>query len=223
MNPATLATPERATASVASVARLLSRAGLVEAFGHVSCRLDDGYAITSIRVPLGAVTADEVLRDPCGEGVPLEAPLHAAIYSARADVAAICRTHSPAVVAAGASGAEPPAAHGLAVLSGTVALFDDPQLVTEGNRAARAAAALGDRDCLIMRGNGALATAPSPERAAVRAWFLEERARVWLQSGRSGALSDAELAERSEHWRAESERAWRWLQWRFGDEEEGDR
>lgn len=222
--PATVETMTGAAAEVATVARLLAAAGLVEAFGHVSARLGGGgFAITST-APLGRATAAETLAcdeggRPLGDGggLPLETPLHAAIYAARDDVGAICRTHSPAAVAAGAGGEVPPVAHGLGGLSGRIALFDDPQLVTDGERAAAAAAALGAGDCLLIRGNGAVATGTSLPEAAVRAWYLEERARVW-RAGQLELAADA-LEERSRHYPAEAERAWSWLRWRFGEVE----
>jgi ribulose-5-phosphate 4-epimerase/fuculose-1-phosphate aldolase len=213
-----------AAAGVATIARLLAAAGLVEAFGHVSARRDGGgFAITST-APLGRAAAAEVLAcDPDGApsgadtGLPLETPLHAAIYAAREDVGAICRTHSPAAVAAGAAGAVPPVGHGLGGLSGRVALSTDPQLVTDRERAAAAAAELGGADCLLIRANGAVATAPTLPAAAVRAWFLEERARVALAAV-GAALAPADLEERSRHYPAELERAWSWLRWRYGEE-----
>ena len=231
MTPAVAATST--LEAVASVARLLSRAGLVEAFGHVSARSGEGFAITSTSVPLGAAAAADVLslegpaarpdaaREGVPEGTPLEAPLHAAIYAARPDVGAICRTHSEAAVALGSRGEAPPVVHGLGGLSGELALADEPALVVEAGAAASVATALGAADCLLVRANGAVATAPDLERAAVRAWYLEERCRVWLRGeGRARALSEGELLERSRHWDAEAERAWRWLDWRFGSEGE---
>jgi len=201
---------------------LISSAGLVEAFGHVSARLPDGdFAITST-APLGRATAEAVLVcDPAGESrgsreaLPLETPLHAAVYEQRDDVGAVARIHPPATVAAGAKAVVPGVAHGLGGLSGVVALSDDPHLVTDLGRGDAAAAALGDADCLLMRGNGAVVTAPGLPGVAVRAWFLEERARVWLAAG--SELSVAERGERARHHPAEVERAWRWLQWRFGE------
>jgi ribulose-5-phosphate 4-epimerase/fuculose-1-phosphate aldolase len=207
---------------VASVARLMARAGLVEAFGHVSARTGTGFAITATTTPLGSATAESVLAvdgDGALEGAPLETPLHAAIYDARPDLGAICRTHSPAMVAVGAAGDLPPLTHGLGGLAGAVAFADQIQLVVDGHLAASLAAALGGADCLLMRGNGGLATGESLERAAVRAWYLEQRSRVWLDSGgRATALGEQESGERSRHWPVEAERAWRWLHWRFGEE-----
>ena len=92
---------------VAATARMLAAAGLVEAFGHVSARLSgEGFLITPTLPLLDAVAgtvitvdgADAVVDDPAG-AAPLETPLHAAIYRARPDVAAICRGHGPAMVA----------------------------------------------------------------------------------------------------------------------------
>ncbi len=216
---------------VAYVARLLARAGLVEAFGHVSARTENGFAITPTSVPLGAARAADVLtlegpaaepgaaRDLVPDGTPLEAALHAAIYAARPDVGAICRTHSPAAVVAGCAGEAAPVAHGLGGLSSEVAFADEPALIFDAGTAALLADALGAADCLLVRGNGAVATAPGLERAAVRAWYLEERCRVWLAGDRVRALSETELLERSRHFDTEAERAWRWLRWRFGVEE----
>ncbi len=218
---------EGVATDVAAHARLLARAGLVEAFGHVSARVPGGgLAITSTAPLATAATATVLVCTAAGEpsvaaeDLPLETALHAAVYAARDDVGAIARIHSPAAVAAGAIGAVPPVVHGLGGLSGTVACSEDPQLVTDGAAGERAAAALAAADCLLISGNGAVVTAPSLAEAAVRAWFLEERARVWLAADRPPGLSPAELDERSRHYPAETIRASAWLRSRFG---EGDR
>jgi ribulose-5-phosphate 4-epimerase/fuculose-1-phosphate aldolase len=213
-------------ARVASVARLLSRAGLIQAFGHVSARLEHGgFALTSTE-PLIDAHADSVLELDeaghvlAGERCPLEAPLHAALYAARADVGAICRTHSPNVAAWACRGEQPPLVHGLGGLSGTLAVHDSPQLICDQAAGAAAAAALAAADCLLLRANGALCTAPDLSHAVVRAWFLEERATLARRAGGAPPLSDQELRERARHFGAEAERAWSWLQARFGDHQE---
>jgi ribulose-5-phosphate 4-epimerase/fuculose-1-phosphate aldolase len=208
---------------VAFAARLLSAAGLVEAFGHVSVRSPGGFLITATD-PLGDASPDRVLSTAAdggaaaAEGVPLEAPLHAAIYAARPDVEAICRTHSPAMVAFGARAEVPPLLHGLGGLAGDVRLCGATDLVTSPEAGEEAAAALDVADCLVLRGNGGLAAAPDLGGACVRAYFLEERCRVALAAGPAAAeLSDADTAARSRWFAPEAARAWRWLQWRFGD------
>jgi ribulose-5-phosphate 4-epimerase/fuculose-1-phosphate aldolase len=208
-------------AEVARVARLLAAAGLVEAFGHVSARCAGGFVLTSTG-PLLAATAESTLEFDAdgnviaGERCPLEAPLHAAIYAARPDVGAICRTHSP-FAAAWASRREPlPLIHGLGGLSGEVALYESPQLVTGAEAAARAAAALDHGDCLLLRGNGAACTGSDLPQAAVRAWFLEERAAFAARCEHGRPLEAGELEPRSRHYAAETARAWSWLQARYG-------
>ncbi len=210
---------------VAATARLLHRAGLVEAFGHVSARAGEGFLITSTR-PFAGLGADDVLAvDAEGaplereQGLPLETPLHAAIYRARPDVGAICRTHSRYAVAWGARALVPPLAHGLGGLAGDVALHLDPQLVCERESAARAAGSLGEAACLLLRGNGALATGATLRQAAVRAWFLEERARVAADATGATPLSASELVARSGAFPVEEGRATRWLLDRFADPE----
>lgn len=199
---------------VARVARLLAAAGLCEGFGHVSARDGQGFVITSTR-PLGAMEPADVA-GPGAPGRPLETPLHAAVYAARPDVGAICRTHSPAAVAWGARGEVPPLVHGLGGLSGAIALGDEPGLVTDDALGAAAARALGGADVLLPRANGAVCTGPDLPVACTRAWFLEERARVALAAGPGAArLEGRALADRAVHYPTETARAWQWLAWRF--------
>jgi ribulose-5-phosphate 4-epimerase/fuculose-1-phosphate aldolase len=201
-------------AQVARAARLLAAAGLVEGFGHVSSRAGDGFVITSTR-PLGAMEPHDV-GPPGARDRPIETPLHAALYRARPDIGAICRTHSPAAVAWGARGAAPPVVHGLGGLSGEIALGDEADLVADEAAAEAAARALGRADVLLPRGNGAVCTGADLPAACTRAWFLEERARVALAAGPSAPpLRGAALSARSRHHPTETARAWQWLAWRF--------
>lgn len=217
------AVPTALAAEVALAARVLAGAGLVEGFGHVSARAGDaGFLLTSTD-PLAAQSEASIhLLDAAGAvlsageegGVPLEAPLHAAIYAARPDVRAICRTHSRAAVVWGVRGAVPPLLHGLGGLAGAVASWGgDADLVTTREHGAAVAAGLGAADCLLVQANGNVATGATLQQAAVRAWFLEERARVALDAGPQAAPpADDDLDRRARHFAAEEARAWRWLQ-----------
>ncbi|MDO8211863.1 class II aldolase/adducin family protein [Conexibacter sp. CPCC 206217] len=209
-------------AAVARVARVLAGAGLVGAFGHVSARAvgGDGFLLTSTDPLASHAEASVHLLDVAGApvsagdngGVPLEAPLHAAIYAARADVGAICRTHSPAAVVWGVRATVPPLLHGLGGLAGNVVSWTaDDDLVTTTAAAQEAAAALGTADCLLIRANGSVVTGATLEQATVRAWFLEERARVALEAG-PDAVVPTGVDARSRHHAAEEARAWRWLE-----------
>ncbi|MFT3865171.1 MAG: class II aldolase/adducin family protein [Solirubrobacterales bacterium] len=210
--------------AVAATARLLARAGLVEAFGHVSARAGDGFLLTAT-TPLGAAAGAEVHAvDAAGAApdgataVPLEAPLHASVYAARADIGAICRTHSPAAVVWGTRATSPPLLHGLGAIAGAVNRCPRSDLVADTAAGEEVAAALGDASCLILRANGSLATGTDLAQAAVRAWYLEERCRVALEAGEKGQeMSGEELGDRLRWTATEEERASRWLVWRFGD------
>ncbi len=205
--------PAAAADEVATIARMLASAGLVEGFGHVSARTGEGFVITST-APLGAMRPADIA-PPGSPDRPLETPLHAAVYRARPDVGAICRTHSPAAAAWGARGVVPPLVHGLGGLSGRIATGPDTDLVDSDARGDAAAAALGDADILLPRANGAVCTGANLRVATVRAWFLEQRARVALDAGPTARpLDDDEQTARSRHFSAETARAWRWLAWR---------
>jgi HCOMODA/2-hydroxy-3-carboxy-muconic semialdehyde decarboxylase len=213
---------------VAAAGRMLAQAGLVGGFGHASVRMEDGrVAITSTLSPLSAADPDEVvicdaatIESDTQRGRPLETPLHLAIYACRHDIGAICRTHSHAAVVLGCLGEIPPICHGLGGLSGPIEIFGESRLVSDETLGTAAAAALGkEAVCMISRGNGSIASAGSLEQALVRAWYLEERCRVWLDSGRlARPLDDQELLDRSKDWAIESGRAWRWLSWKFGSD-----
>lgn len=212
-------------AELARAARMLARAGLIEAFGHISARTADGFHLSPTTPLLELAEADVLDLDGAGEVLrgdparrPKEAPLHAAIYRSREDVGAICRTHSRAAVGWGARCQVPPLVHGLGGLSGSVAVHEEPQLLTDAQLAGGAAQALGAHDCLLLYANGAVCTGETLPRAFVRAWYLEERARVAEAGGGVRALSGAAVATRSRHYEAESERAWSWMLARFAPE-----
>jgi ribulose-5-phosphate 4-epimerase/fuculose-1-phosphate aldolase len=213
-------------AEVAEAARIIAGAGLAEAFGHVSARSAEGFLITATR-PMGAAGAEDIhLLDregrPAGAGggdepadLPLEAPMHAAVYAARPDVNAICRTHSPAAVRAGARGQVPPLLHGLGGLAGEVNLSARSDLVTDGGAGREVAADLAGADCLLIRGNGSIATGSSLPQAVVRARYLEERCLVGEGPDPGSGLDRAELEARSRWFEKEGTRAWAWMRWRY--------
>lgn len=213
--------PETTAAEVAEAARIITGAGLVEAFGHVSARSGDGFLITSTR-PLGGATAEDVHAvDREGRAVadatdvPLETPMHAAIYSARSDVQAICRTHSPAAVRAGALGEVPPLVHGLGGIAGDVAVSSRTDLVTDEEGGSEIAEDLGSADCLLIRGNGSIATGRTLAEAVVRARYLEERC-LAAQGLELDGWRAEELEPRARWFEKETTRAFAWMQWRYG-------
>ena len=217
--------------AVASTARMLASAGLVEAFGHVSARTPTGFLITSTS-PLFEATADDVIRVESGgpiEGptgaAPLEIPLHAAIYDARPDVHAICRGHPPYVVTWGVSAEPLPLLHGLGGMAGrTVRAHPDIELVKTAEAGESVARTLGDGSGVLLAANGCLAVGADLLEAATRLWFLEERARVAVQA-RSAGLTPVRLRRytwdrRLEDSAPELVRAREWLRRSFAPDQE---
>lgn len=207
--------------SIATTARMMSDAGLAEAFGHVSARWKGGFAITST-LPFAVAGPEDVVfvsdaGDPPsgGAGAPLETPMHAAVYLARPDVGAICRGHPPAVVAWGTGIEELPLLHGLGALAGTrVSVHPDTDLVTTVSQGKEVAATLGEDQSVILRANGCLAVGATVLEAVTRLYFLEERARVMMEAP-TGA-EEIDWGTRLRHTGAELERAMAWFDATFG-------
>jgi len=178
-------------AEVAAVARTLARMGFVHAFGHVTCRSPGGVLLTPTSSPLATLDPGDVLElDRAGRllhgaaaRLPLEAPMHLAIYARREDVGAVCRAHAPATAAWACTGTPPPLLHGFGGMVEPVAVWDDPDLIASEQAAAEVAATLGEAPALLLRGNGGLTVGATLDEALVRAWCLEDRCRIALVLG----------------------------------------
>lgn len=213
---------------VAATARMLASAGLVEAFGHVSARTERGFLITSTR-PMSGCVAEDVIAVDAGvpvqgpvDRLPLEMPLHDAIYRSRPGVAAICRGHPPFAVVWGTTKERLPLLHGLGGIAGAVVqVHPEIPLVKSAEHADRVAATLGDDFSMLLAANGALSVGSDLLEAATRLWFLEERARVVVQarSARIGmeARHQRIWKARMEDSGAELVRAKRWMLRTFGE------
>jgi HCOMODA/2-hydroxy-3-carboxy-muconic semialdehyde decarboxylase len=216
-----------AAAEVARTARVLSRLGFLHAFGHVSARDGDQVLITPTRPPLAVCEGGDVLRlapagQVVGEGrnrLPLEAPLHLAVYERRPDAGAICRVHPPAASVCVSLDGPPPLAHGFGGFAEPLALWPGLDLVTTAEMAREVAACLGAAPALLLRGNGALTVGADLAEAAAIAWGLEERCRVALAGGpgRLRPVSADELAARSRWYPNEKARTWAWMAAAGGD------
>lgn len=217
-----------AQVEVAKVARMLARARLVTAFGHVSVRLPGGaMAISSTRPLILARPEDTVIVSADGEllagavdDAPLERWLHASIYRARADVRGICRGHSDAVVAWGTSLSDLPLLHGLGLLVGRrVPVHSERRLISNVQLAEAAAASLADNSAVLLHTNGGLAVGSTALQAAARLWALEDRARVALAAPASPEVTSPEpvdiWAEREAATSIELARTERWFETLF--------
>jgi len=192
---------------VITAAHALAREGLVDAFGHVSARSDDAFALTPPR-PLASLTLGDDLvevaldANDLPDGAPKEAWIHLEIYRRRTEVGAICRAQPQAVNATAAAGLVIRALHGQGAFVGVeVPVHDDPTLVRSRELGAAVAERLGEGDAVVLRGNGAVTVGPTPGSAAARMVVLEASAKINLAAASAGGarpLSDAEL----DAWRA---------------------
>jgi ribulose-5-phosphate 4-epimerase/fuculose-1-phosphate aldolase len=166
--------------------RILSRRGLVEGFGHISARLDDGGALITPRKALLLVEPEEIVRvDGHGQqtagsgGTPVEIAMHLAAYRARPDVMAIARTHSFTTSSFASMGRSIRPVHSFGThLGDEVPVHPHIALVSNEERAASVMATLADHDAVLLRGNGTLVTAPTLVEAVMRAIWLEESAAI---------------------------------------------
>jgi len=174
---------------IVTAARILDTERLVEAFGHVSARARDRGGTERVLItprralslikPADVATLDLATGATLRGAPPLEAALHLAIYRARPDVRAICRTHSPMVGVFGALGRPIRPVHGFGTWLGPqVTVFDTTLLVADARLARSVAAALADGPALILRGNGAIVPGATLAEATFKAIVLEEAASI---------------------------------------------
>jgi HCOMODA/2-hydroxy-3-carboxy-muconic semialdehyde decarboxylase len=210
---------------VAEAGRVLSRLGLVTAYGHVSARAGDSMLITPA-ADLAGVTAAAVLEVPlsvapgppgagdapgAGDtpgaagllpvGVPAEAWIHLAVYRARPEVTAIARAQPASAFAAAATTTSLVPWHGQAAWLGeSVPVHDSATLLRTPELAERAARRLGPGEALLLRGNGAVTVGATPGLAVARMWLLAAACEVYL-AARGGPVTPLS-AEEIASWRA---------------------
>jgi len=191
---------------VAEAAGVLSRLGLVTAYGHVSARAGDSMLITPA-ADLGGVTASGVLEVALAAtvlpaGVPAEAWVHLALYRARPDAAAIARAQPPSAFAAAATTASLAPLHGQAAwLGASVPVHDRAELLRSPELAEAAARRLPAGDALLLRGNGAITLGATPGIAVARMWVLAEACQAYLAARAAGSVTPLS-ADEIASWRA---------------------
>lgn len=211
-------------------ARAAARHGLVEAFGHVSARIDENHFLVSPPQPLGTVAAGArctvvPLAGGLPEGALPEVRMHREIYRRRPDVNGVCRVSPPWILALSALGETPRPLHGPgAYFAPAPPLWPDVQLVRDDERARQVADLLGERPAVVLRGNGAVTAGTSIEEALTFASYLEDAARLEVRllgaaaSGRKPIeYTGDEAARRATHAGGLVERMWHYLC--FGDPE----
>ncbi len=191
---------------LAEAAHVLSRLGLVTAYGHVSARAGRAMLITPA-ADLANVTEPNIVEVPLSAAVlplaaPAEAFAHLALYRARPDAAAIARAQPPSAFAAAATATSLPPLHGQAAwLGGSVPVHDSAMLLRSAALADSAAASLPTGEALLLRGNGALTLGAAPGIAVARMWLLSATCDAYLTARAAGAVKPLTAGEITS-WRA---------------------
>ena len=172
---------------IIAAARILSREGLVQGFGHVSARIPDSdlFVITP-RIALELVQPGQLVVVNL-QGQVLEAPappsfetaLHTAIFNARPDVNAITRIHARTANMFSVTDTPLDAVHNHgSFFSGGVPVFRTIDLISTRELGEGAAAALGDAAAVLLQGNGQATVGRTIPEAVMMAVYLEEAAQV---------------------------------------------
>jgi ribulose-5-phosphate 4-epimerase/fuculose-1-phosphate aldolase len=201
-------------------AHVLSRLGLVTAYGHVSARAGASMLITPA-ADLATVTESTLVDVPLEASslpttAPAEAWAHLALYRARPEVASIARAQPASAFAAAATTAALAPLHGQAAWLGErIPVADSAHLLRSAALAEAAARSLPSGEALLLRGNGALTVGATPGVAVARMWLLSAVCDTWLAARAAGQVKPLTVEEIAS-WRAVGDellpRLWRHLQ-----------
>src|SRR5436190_6576946 len=201
------ALPPQLSEDLAAASRILVAQGVVDGFGHVSMRhpsAPDRYLMSRSIAP-ALVTPSDIIEytldsDPCnanGRSSFLERFIHGEIYKARPDVMSVVHSHSPSVIPFGLVDVRMQAMfHNAAFIAAGVPVFDvreqfgvTDMLIRDGAKGVALAAAMGDRDIVLMRAHGSVACGPTLQAAVFRAVYTEVNARIqhWTTTLGGGA------------------------------------
>jgi ribulose-5-phosphate 4-epimerase/fuculose-1-phosphate aldolase len=203
---------------VRDACRILALYGVLnDVVGHVSARPAADEVLLRCRSTdekgLLFTREDQVVPLSFGNGklgdsgdlvIPIESPLHTAIYEARPDVKAVVHAHPPASLLCGITGIDvlPMRAYDYApirvILEG-VAVYNSAAMIDRPERASALVTALGDKNVCLLRGHGIVATGTSVREATIRAISYESAARITWRLAASGKemipLSDEEVGD----------------------------
>ena len=190
---------------IIAVTHALDDAGMVpNKSGNVSCRVEDGFAITPAGIPYRELITSHIVTLPLAASEVATEPrpssewrMHAAIYRARPDVCAIVHTHSPRATALAAAGRGIPSFHYMIALVGgdvrctPYATFGTAELAESAVRGLQ-----GRRACLLGN-HGVMAIGSTLARAHAVAVEVENLAGEYLSMLSAGLLpqllDDAEI------------------------------
>ena len=206
--------------AIVEAAHVLSRLGLVTAYGHVSARAGASMLITPA-ADLATVAEATVVEVPLETSslpmaAPAEAWAHLALYRARPDAGSIARAQPASAVAAAATTTSLAPLHGQAAWLGeSVPVYDSAHLLRSADLAERAARSLPTGEALLLRGNGALTLGATPSVAVARMWLLSAACDAFVATRAAGQIRPLTVEEIAS-WRAVCDellpRLWQHLQ-----------
>jgi HCOMODA/2-hydroxy-3-carboxy-muconic semialdehyde decarboxylase len=226
---------ERALADVVIANRILAHEGIVDAYGHVSVRHPRDpkrYLLARSLSPEMVQQADIMEFDL--EGTPaggdsrqpyLERFIHAAVYEARPEVAAVVHAHAEDVLPFGITSTPlRPVIHSGSFMGAEVPVWDIRDrfgdtnlLVTNLPQGRDLAARLAGHNVALMRGHGFVAAARSLIEVVRMSVYVPRNARVQMAAMRLGEvkpLSRGEIDARNAGYKPHSPETWRaWEYW----------
>jgi L-fuculose-phosphate aldolase len=187
---------------VMETAKELERLGLVAVSnGNVSMRVGSAaerlMAITPTSVPYARITPEDVVVvDEEGEPVEGELPpssetqLHAAIYQARPDVQAVIHTHSVYATVCAVAGLDvPPIVDEMVIYLGGPVRVAEYGFPSTRDLADKAVEALGDRQAVLLRNHGMVASGASLDDALAHCRMVERVAQVFVMAAHVGQVT----------------------------------
>jgi ribulose-5-phosphate 4-epimerase/fuculose-1-phosphate aldolase len=188
---------------LAEAIRMLERAEIIDHSGHGSARRGrESFFINSGSSPRRTLTADDIVAVDLDGGLvegnarpPLEFPLHAEIYRARADVQAIMHTHPRWSTLLTMVGADYKVVYGQGALLANVPVFGSPLSVTTREIGQRVAAVLDRGAAVLLKSHGAVVVGTNVVECFALTAYLEENASrqyLAMQIGAPYVFSDAE-------------------------------
>jgi L-fuculose-phosphate aldolase len=172
-----------------AVAQALDAAGLMpNKSGNVSCRAGgERFLITPAALPYRELTAETIVSvpshdepSPGGPRPSSEWRMHAAIYRARPDVAAIVHTHSPHATALACAGRGIPPFHYMIALAGGEVRCVPYATFGTAELASSAVGGLADRRATLLANHGVIAVGPTLRVAHAVALEVENLAGQYL-------------------------------------------
>jgi L-fuculose-phosphate aldolase len=194
--------------AIVTAAQRLDAAGMMPSkSGNLSVRDATGFLITPAALPYADMNpADVVAVDADGAELPgaphrpsSEFRLHAAIYAARPEVAAIVHTHSPRATALSCARRGIPPFHYMILLAGGPVRCADHATFGTAHLARACVKALADRRAVLLANHGAVAVGTTLAAAVTLAFEIENLAGQYLGLRASGLkpvlLTKKQLAE----------------------------